>query len=214
MRDYVASKIGERYLTAIYWHGTDPALIPFDGLPERYVLKTNHASGQIIVVNGAPDRKAVVDRLRTWLQSNYYWTAREYQYFDIRPRVIAEEFLDDGQDGGPLDYRFWCFNGTPEVVQVDNHRHDINPFFDLEWRLLDLFYRPAAQRVSIDKPTNLDEMRGVACALSADFDFVRVDLYSIGDRVCFGELTFMPVAGQLKLQPERWDRLLGEKWIL
>jgi hypothetical protein len=62
-------------------------------------------------------------------------------------------------------------------------------------------------------PPNLDEMIQVARALSSDFDFVRVDMYNIKGRICFGELTFTPVAGQLRLTPTAWDERLGEKWV-
>lgn len=211
-RDYVAEKIGERYLTRIYWCGADPREIPFDSLPERYVVKTNHGSGQVIAVQGQADRRTIIARVDEWLRSNYYWKGREYQYFNIQPRVFAEEFLDDGMDGGPLDYRFWCFNGAPEVIQVDNHRHDINPFFDVQWRLLDLHYRTSAARPQIERPRNLDEMLTVARVLAADFDFVRVDLYNVAGRICFGELTFTPVAGQFRFLPAEWDLRLGGKW--
>jgi hypothetical protein len=41
---------------------------------------------------------------------------------------------------------------------------------------------------------------------------VRVDLYNLDGRIYFGELTFTPLAGYLKLQPESWDLKLGNKW--
>jgi glycosyltransferase involved in cell wall biosynthesis len=214
VRNYVAKKVGEKYLTKIYWEGFDPAQIPFDQLPEKCVIKTNHGSGQVIVVKGNIDRAATVEKLRAWLSDNYYWKAREYQYFGIRPRALIEEYLDDGQDGGPLDYRFWCFNGKAAVIQVDNHRHDINPFYDADWNKLDLSYRARALPADITKPANLDEMHAIAASLAAGFDFVRVDLYNLNGRICFGELTFTPLAGQFRFAPEPWDAKLGEKWLL
>jgi hypothetical protein len=213
VRNFVAAKVGERYLTKLYWQGVDPRQIPFDSLPEQYVIKTNHGSKQVIVVNGPVNTEAVFAKLDVWLRINYYWREREFQYFGIRPRVFIEEYLNDSVDGGPLDYRFWCFNGSPELIQVDNHSHDINPFFDPNWNLLDLHYRKAALRQPVEKPPNLDEMLHVARALSAEFDFVRVDLYNINGRICFGELTFTPVAGRLRLMPPTWDDRLGQIWV-
>ena len=126
---------------------------------------------------------------------------------------MIEEYLDDGLDGGPLDYRFWCFNGQTAVIQIGNHRHDINPFYDVDWNLLDLHYRDRGW-TTVPKPVNLDAMLAIAAALSADFDYVRVDLFNVNGRICFGELTFTPAgAGRLRL-PESWDAKLGEKWIL
>lgn len=211
-RTYVSSRVGDEYLIKLLWHGKDPYKIPFERLPEQYVIKTNHGSGSVIVINGKVDKLDVTRRLSDWLKTNYYWVAREYHYFHIKPQVMIEEYLENVDLSAPLDYRFWCFNGTPEIIQVDNHAHDINPFFDTHWNQLDLSYREGATLPAIKKPTNLEEMLTVSARLSADFDFVRVDLYNISGKIYFGELTFTPVAGGFKFQPESWDLKLGQKW--
>lgn len=212
VRTYVSGKVGEEYLTKLLWQGNDPSQIPFDALPTEYVIKSNHACRQVIVVKGNADRSEVRDRVSRWLTTNWYWANREHQYYQIKPRVLIEEYLKSSDSEGPLDYRFWCFGGTPEVIQVDNHAHDINPFFDTRWDLLDLHYREGASRPHLPKPMNFNEMMSVASRLSAPFDFVRVDLYNIGGKIYFGELTFTPVGGGLKVRPESWDVKLGEKW--
>jgi len=212
-RAYVSNKVGESYLVKLLWQGRDPRAIPFDTLPEEYVIKTNHGSGQIIVVKGAADRSAIINRLSKWLKSNYYWGGREHQYYHIQPCVMIEEYIKNQDGSGPLDYRFWCFSGIPEVIQVDNRAHDINPFFDLQWNLLDLHYRVGVVCPSMVKPINFEEMKSVASRLSEGFEFVRVDLYNLDGRIYFGEFTFTP-AGSLKLRPESWDKKLGEKWVM
>lgn len=212
VRYYVASKVGEEHLTRLFWHGENPLLIPFDSLPKNYVIKTNHASSQVILVKGSVNKEESFKLIKTWLKNNYYWKERESQYYGIKPQVLVEELLNDGTNDGPLDYRFWCFHGTPELIQVDNHRHNINPFFDLDWNPLELSYRLTALPITIEKPTNLNQMISVASSLSADYDFVRVDLYNVRGKIYFGELTFTPVAGHLKFQPEHWDLALGGKW--
>ena len=211
VRDYVARKAGEQHLVKLLWHGEDPSAIPFDALPAEFIIKTNHASAQVIFVKNVPDRDEIVRTLSGWLQTNYFFGGGEYQYYHIKPRVLIEEYLRNHDGTGPLDYRFWCFHGTPEVIQVDNHAHDINPFFDREWQLLDLHYREGAARPALPKPKNFECMLSLASKLSADFDFVRVDLYNVDGHIYFGELTFTP-AGSLKLRPPIWDSKLGEKW--
>jgi hypothetical protein len=213
-REYVSSKVGEEHLVKLLWHGEDPRAIPFDSLPQEYVIKTNHATNQTIVVKGKVDRSEIISKLSSWLRSNYYWACREYQYFHIRPRVIIEEYLKSPDGSGPLDYRFYCFDGVPEVIQVDNHAHDINPFFDTNWNQLDLHYRKGVSRPPVAKPIKFEQMISIAAKLSAGFDFVRVDLYNIDGNIYFGEFTFTPTAGELKLQPESWDLKLGDKWKL
>ena len=213
VREYVASKVGEEYLIKLLWHGEDPSAIPFDSLPTEYVIKSNHACHQVIVVKGEVDRSDIRNRVAGWLKTNFYWANREYQYYDIKPMVLIEEFLSSQDGECPLDYRFWCFGGHPEVIQMGNHARDnINSFFDTEWNMLDLYYREEALRPHLPKPRNFDEMKSIASRLSAPFDFVRVDLYNTDGKIYFGELTFTPAAGGIKLRPESWDLRLGEKW--
>jgi hypothetical protein len=103
VRAYVASKLGEQHLVKLLWHGEDPRAIPFDALPKEYVIKTNHASHQTIVVKGEADRQEIIDTVAIWLKINYYWACREYQYYHIKPRVMIEEYLRTPDGNGPLD---------------------------------------------------------------------------------------------------------------
>jgi hypothetical protein len=213
VRDYVSEKIGADYLVDLLWHGTDPKSIPFDSLPPKCIVKTNHGSGGNIVLQDPVDRNHVVNTLHRWLKDNYYWVGHEYWYYKIKPQIVVEQFLDDGHADGPLDYRFWCFSGRPEIIQVDNHAHSINQFYDPDWNRLLLRYRDGVAEFDIHAPENLSEMLLLASKLSSDFDYVRVDLYNIKGKIYFGELTFTPVAGLLKFKPESWDMILGQKWI-
>ncbi len=213
-RDYIRRTIGEKYLTTLLWSGLNPSDLPFDDLPSKCMAKTNHGSGGNIVLSKNIDRSRVIDTLKHWLSENYYWHAREFQYYEITPRILVEELLDDGHPNGPLDFRFWCFNGRPEVIQVDNNTHTINPFYDVGWNKLTLHYREQRTECDVAIPTNLSEMISIASKLSSNFDFVRVDLYNIYGKVYFGEMTFTPLAGHLLFKPPSWDRLLGQKWKL
>lgn len=211
-REFIADRVGERYLVPLYWHGTDPDQIPFADLPHPCVLKSNHNSGGVAVITADSDPPELRRLARRWLREDYYRAGWEYQYHRIKRRLMVEEFLDDGMPEGPLDYRFWCFHGEPAVIQVDNHSHSINPFYDQAWNALDLRTRPELPEVDIPAPPRLEEMLEVARALSADFDFVRVDLYSVRGRSYVGELTFTPAAGRFQIMPPEWDLRLGEKW--
>jgi hypothetical protein len=212
VRDYVAYRVGAQCLPNLYWHGTEPAEVPFDNLPRRYVLKTNHGCGQVIKVDGAPDRRAARARLARWLRSDYYWESREYQYSGIRPRILAEEYVDDGHEDGPLDYRFYCFEGEPALIQVGDHSHSVHHFYDLEWKRLSIRVRESKAEYPIERPASLALMTDVARQLSMGLDFVRVDLYGIGDRALFGEMTFTPNAGFRPFQPKNHEYAIGELW--
>ena len=211
-RDYVRDAVGPQYLIPLIWSGIDPVQIPFDDLPQKSIAMTNHGSGGNIVLEHPIDRAFVVKTLQDRLSQNYYWAMREFHYYDIEPRVMIEEFLDDGRPDGPLDYRFWCFDGKPEAIMMDNHPHTLSAFYDPDWNPLYATYRVKEHWRDIERPANLDEMLSVAATLSDGFDFVRVDLYSIQSKTYFGEFTFVPTAGCNKFDPPHWDLYFGDKW--
>ena len=59
---------------------------------------------------------------------------------------------------------------------------------------------------------NLGQMINLAEKIGAQFDFVRVDLYSPPQGILFGEVTFYPYAGLEPIIPKEWDNKLGEPW--
>jgi hypothetical protein len=125
------------------------------------------------------------------LRQNYYWLHREYHYHAIPPQILIEELLDDSEPKGPLDYRFWCFDAVPELIQVTNSDQSVNQFYDPQWKALDLRTR-AGENCSVARPDNLQQMLAAASSLAADIDFVRIDLSSIRGHIRFGEMTFTP----------------------
>ncbi|HEU5407295.1 MAG TPA: ATP-grasp fold amidoligase family protein [Nitrospira sp.] len=214
VRAYVANTVGKQHLIKLLWQGNDPRAIPFDRLPDEYVIKPNHAAGQVIIVKGQADRDEIIQTISGWLASNYYWQGREFQYYGIPPRIVIEEYLTNEDGSPPFDYKFHCFNGVPEHILVRNHTHDICPYFDTTWNLLDFSDKVGAIQPWVPKPVNLEEMLALAAKLSVGFGYVRMDFYNVKGRVYFGEFTFTPAAGILKYTPESWDLTHGEKWDL
>ncbi len=215
-REYVSATVGPQHLTNLLWHGSDPHKIPFDSLPAQSIAKTNHGSGCKIILEAPFDRDKIIAELSQSLKHNYYWKRRESQYYNIPPKIVIEELLNDGYSDGPLDYRWWCFNGKPEMVQMDNRGYTLHTFYDSNWERVPIFYQKNDydREREVPKPANLEEMLWVAGALSAGFGFVRVDLYNVSGRIYFGEVTFTPTAGTLMLQPSQWDAKLGALWTL
>ncbi|WP_019916745.1 ATP-grasp fold amidoligase family protein [Methyloversatilis discipulorum] len=212
VRDYVREKVGAEHLVDLIWSGTDPRRIPFDTLPSKCVIKTNNGSGGNILIDGACDRDDVIARLTEWLGKDYYWIDHEYHYAKIKPRVVIEAYLDDGQENGPLDYKLWCFDGVPQLVQVDDCRHGINALYDRDWTLLPFRYRDNQKDFNMPRPANLDRLLEVGARLSEGFDFVRVDLYNVHGQVYFGEMTFTPLGGRMRFRPDEWDLTVGRFW--
>jgi hypothetical protein len=213
VRDYVKETVGEDYLIPLIGLYRSPDEIDIDELPESFVLKPTHGSGWVILCQD----KAKVDwvrarkRLRTWMRRNYYYHAREWAYKDVNPRIVCEAYLSDASGNVPPDYKVFCFAGTPAFIQVDvdrfeDHRRD---YYDTSWNRLDVkVLYPQSER-PVPKPDGLDTMLQVAAALASPFPFCRIDLYAVGSRIYFGEITFIPDNGIGPVQPPEYDRLWG-----
>jgi TupA-like ATPgrasp len=214
VRSYVAQQVGDWLLNDLYGAWDDPSALVLDGLPESFVLKVTSGSSQSIFCRDKSqlDVEETQRRLAKWMKRSEYWRAREWCYKNIKPRIICERFLTDEGGAIPSDFKFFCFDGEPLFVQLDmdrfaNHRRDL---FDLDWKLLpfNIGLYPSSG-LDIQRPQNLETMISVARALSRGFPFVRVDLYSIRERVIFGEMTWYPGGGLMRLTPEI-DLYLGQ----
>lgn len=216
-KKYVASIIGEEHIIptlAVYEKVTD---IDFDKLPNQFVLKCSHDSGGIVICKDKSklDKHAAIDKLRKGLKSNFFYMNREWPYKNVRPRIIAERFMSDGDNADLFDYKFMCYNGECKNLFVCTGRseHDLRvDFYDLEWKHLP-FYRKYknADRLPT-KPSKLSEMIELSNKLArvVDAPFVRIDFYQIKNMVYFGEITFFPGSGYEKFYPEEWDEELGK----
>jgi hypothetical protein len=220
VRKYVAKTIGEEYLIPLYgvWDSFDD--IPFDTLPEQFVLKCTHDSGSIKICR---DKQSFdIDNARKYfkkrLSRNYYWVSREWIYKKIKPRIIAEKFMIANIGNGINDYKIFCFNGKPKIIEVDLDRFEDHKrnFYSPEWKFQPLVNEcPNAPLYleSMQKPVNLELMLHLSEKLSASKTHVRVDLYNINDKLYFGELTFCDGGGFNDYEPPEWNKTFGD-WLI
>lgn len=223
VRKYIANTIGKEYLIPLLGVWDNPDDIDFDSLPNQFVLKCNHNSGLGMCIckdKNKLDIAKVKAELRKGLQQDYYLSNREWPYKNVARKIIAEKFMEDDNDNadlGLIDYKFFCFNGTPKFAYVAQgaakaYKSKIN-MMDLEWKSMP-FQRtdhPQFEKVP-DKPINFQKMVELSKILAKDIPFVRVDFYEINSKLFFGELTFFPGSGYIPFEPEEWDYKLGE-WI-
>ena len=184
--------------------------------PSRFVLKANHGSGWNYIHHGGQwNQRRLVQLSRRWLNSNYGRLMEEWCYKDIQPRVFCEEHLGT-DDGSPTDYKFFCFSGTARFIEADFDRYSSHKrnIYDRDWNLLDVQHKYPPKLGAQAAPRNLAQMIAIAERLSDGVDFVRVDLYDLGDRVVFGELTNYPAAGVGIFNPQEWDATFGSYWSL
>lgn len=218
VRKYISSIIGDEYLISLLGVYESFDDINFDKLPNQFVLKPNHTSGDVFIckdktkINFEELRKKVTK----WLKRNYYWLHREWPYKCIERKIICEQYLEDKSDVDLKDYKFMCFNGKAKCMFVCLNRHQSNglnvDFYDMDFHKMPFERHYHNSGTIIEKPKNWHKMIELSEKLSKDIPFVRVDFYEVNGQVYFGELTFFPGAGFEEFTPEKYDEMLGN-WL-
>jgi hypothetical protein len=216
VRDYVKETIGKKYLNNLLQVYDSPGAVKWNELPEKFVLKGVHGCHFNLIV---PDKKELNRSKARWLlhkwmsKNQYYRGGLEWAYKDVKPRLIAESYLEEMGKESINDYKFFCFNGVPKFVQVDQDRFEAHQrcFYTMEWEKLPFITQGFTRYEGpMEPPKNFGEMKEIAAVLAADFPFVRVDLYNLSGRIVFGELTFYPADGRKEFEPNEYNRIIGD----
>lgn len=217
VREYISNEIGEKYLIPIIGIYDSFDEMNFDDLPNNFILKCTHNSGGNVICRDKQnfDKEKARKKINRCLKNNYYYLSREWPYKNVKPRIICEKLLFDENGELPKDYKFFCFNGQPKLIQVDIDRfnkHKQN-FYDVNWNFRDVkIFCENDKNMIIPKPANYEEMLTICKKLSANMPHVRVDLYNINGQIYFGELTFFHMGGFAKFKDEDLNIEMGE-WI-
>lgn len=223
VKEYVSSQIGQQHVipTIRIFKSLDE--ITIDALPDKFVLKTNHAGGGggVFVCRDKThfDINRAKDVLAKVLKSNWYQYGREYPYRKLTPQVFCEQLLESDSNGDIPDFKFYCFNGKPEYCQVIQNRStsETIDFYDMDWQRQEFWglngLNATTKKSDCDMacPENFVLMKELASILSKDIPFVRVDLYNVNGKIYFGELTFFPASGFGRFTPDRYNLIIGNK---
>ena len=220
VKKYVSDKIGNDKvipLLGVWDHFDD---IDFDKLPDQFVLKCTHDSGgfKICKDKNTFDKEGARRFFTAELRKNFYWNKREWAYKDIKPRIIAEPYIDSLGKPESYEYKLTCMDGVCKVFTIctgiahsdfelrtnDNYDRDFN---HLPWYA---FYKNSKKPVVI--PPQANEIIEYAEKLSEGIPQVRVDFYIIDNKVFFGEMTFYTWAGMIEFTPPEWNDIMGS-WL-
>lgn len=221
VRKFIESKGLSDILVPLYGVYNTANDINFDELPNSFILKTNHGSGDVVIVKDKStiNRKDIVNRINKFLRMPYGVQSGEPHYLFIKPRVIAEELLipEDGFSTSLIDYKIWCFNGEPHHIWACYSRTKKKVYIevhDLDWN-----YCPEHSVYNdhyddgkgiIPKPKNFDNMLSIAQKLSEGFKEVRVDLYNQNGKIYFGEMTFTGNGGYMDWYKQDYLTEMGD----
>jgi len=219
VKKYVADRIGEAYIIPTLGVWNSFAEIDFDALPNQFVLKCTHDSGGLVICKDKNtfDEAAAKKKIEASLRTNFYLIGREWPYKDVKPRIIAEKYMEDCETRELRDYKFFCFNGEPKALFVATDRQTPGEevkfdFFDMDYAHIDVRNGHQNARALPKKPQQFELMKELAAKLSKDIPHVRVDFYEVDGKVYFGEMTFFHFSGFVPFEPDEWDYTFGS-WI-
>ena len=214
-----AKMIGEEYIipTLGVWDKFED--IDFDQLPDQFVLKCTHDSGGLVICKDKKtfNKDSARKKIERCMKHNFFWGQREWPYKNVRPRIIAEQYMEDPITKDLRDYKFFAFNGDVKALFIATERGSAEEtkfdFFDAEFNHLAFTNGHPNAKITPDKPQCFEEMKRLAGILSRGLPQIRIDLYEVNGKVYFGEFTFFHWSGFMPFVPEQWDYTFGD-WIL
>lgn len=222
VREYIKEKGLGEMLIPIYGKWDRAEDIDWDSLPNEFVLKTNHASGDAFICHDKSkvNKEEVTHFFHKTLEKKYGYDKAELHYAKIKPCVIAEKLMPVEEQNYPstslIDYKIWCFDGKPEYIWAVHNRQGhtcVVGVYDKEWNFHPEYSRSTSHYVlakePITRPSTLDRMLEAASILSKGFPELRADFYEIGGKTYFGEMTFTASSGQNNFYTQEFKTILG-----
>ena len=224
VRKYIEKKGYKEILIPLYGVYDNAEDIDFSNLPDRFVLKTTNGSHTNILCNDKNklDIKSTKQTLDNWINNRPVKAGREWAYYNIKPKIICEKYLDKDHNNDIVDYKFFCFKGKVECLLICKDRFSQSGlkmgFYDRNFKFIDINKKRYSMtsdcggKVNVEKPQEFTKMLSIAEKLSENFPHVRVDLYNIRGKIYFGELTFYDASGYVDYGD--FDIVLGRNFNL
>ena len=217
VKKWIAERIGEEYIipTLGVWDKFEE--IDFDNLPNQFVLKCTHDSGGLVICRNKAsfNIKEARNKINSCLKHNFFWGQREWPYKNVKPRIIAEKYMEDTTVNELRDYKFFAFRGVVKAMFIASNRQSgktTADYFDMKFKPLSLTWGYPNSNILPEKPKNFTDMIKAAEVITKDIPEARIDFYEVDGKMYFGEITFFDGSGMQKLNPDKWDKIFGD-WI-
>ncbi|MBN1332817.1 MAG: hypothetical protein JW971_03550 [Synergistales bacterium] len=220
VRDYIRGLLGqekaEEFLIPLLHVTDEPGDIPFTHLPEEFVIKANHGSGWLMIIDNHNNhsRQEIINTSKAWLKKSFRRNQLEWAYSKIKPMILIEQLMKD-QGEIPMDFKFFVFHGKVKMINLHHGRfrdHRMS-YYDAQMKRIQHHSRWKKEGPPVAKPENFSKMVHLAEKLGSAFDFVRVDMYNISGKIYIGELTIYPSSGTHPYDRD-FDYELGSYWDL
>ncbi|MBR4135437.1 MAG: hypothetical protein IKU03_03385 [Bacteroidales bacterium] len=217
VRDYVAQCGLADHLNKLYAVYEDPADIQWDALPDSFILKPNNGCHSNIVIHDKQkaNRQEVTQALRQAFDEPFGLTTAEFHYLGIKPKVTAEQLLQQPENPhGLIDYKLYCIGGQVRAILTCEPTQGPKPvktLLDPDWQVrADYNPRPVRAEEVLPRPAILPELLNAAQTLAKPFPLVRIDYYILHNQPIFGEMTFTPAGGYKPYGTDLFKQEMGQ----
>ncbi len=225
VRQWLAQRFGSNYLVELLYTTTDYRQVTPENIPNiPCIIKANNGSGSYYILRdkNTADWPFIQQACKQWLQTNYYYMSQEWQYKNIRPRIMVEKLLLTANGKIPNDYKLHFINGKLEFVycSIDREGKNYRTIYNPDWIALNFMWTTPSKSnkhipgPEIPKPASLPKMLEIGQEIAKLFPYVRVDFYDVDGKLYYGEITLYHGSGFDIFVPEKYDKYYGEKLIL
>jgi len=216
MKEYAAAKAPGVHIPETIWTGPDVSVVHDVDWDCDWVLKPISGSGESFFGSGS------MKSSRLSIRSLERWThdapeeRGEWAYEVARRGYLLERRIPTPDGMPPNDLKFYVFAGRVRAIYWSSPRSlgETHRFYSPTWQALTMRRRDVPLAPVVEPPANLREMVRLAEKLGEAYDFIRVDLFGVEDKIYFGELTPYPAGGLRRFSPADADRELGSYWRL
>lgn len=188
----------------------------FEKIDEPVVIKAAWASGLNLFVREPRSEHwdSIRTRLRNWQGMVYFPKRLVWAETQMKRTFVIEKMLSNLPGGMLDDYKFYVFHGRVELLQVISDRQNTPTYrhYDRDLNRLTQLSRAGKREGQGHLDNKVQDMIPLVEQLGKHFDFVRVDLYLLEDKILFGEFTQCPANGFAAFSSSQFDFELGEKW--
>lgn len=198
----------------LYWKGREVGEIPFDTLPEQYVIRPTigHSANLVFLM----DRSVNLMDKRTYAREEITETLTKALAQNPHLEFLVEEFVrcEKGKYVIPDDYKVYVFGGQVACIQVINRlgkKEGFTSFYSENWEMLENMNTLYPASAYQHPPECLQEIITHARELGRSYGiFVRIDFYATDKGAVFGEFT--PTPGMGKGFTPFADRMFIDYW--
>lgn len=215
VRNYIMSLGCDELLNELVGHWDQVEQIDWEQLPEKFAMKCTHGCGYNIICKNkaALDIPQVKKTLEQWMSTTYGIEGVETIYYNVKPSIICEKYIDAVNSEYPTDYKFFCSYGEVKFLYVATEKKDGLTYIDYftpEWEWIPVKNGRHENRKNVSKPARFDDLKKYCKILGASFPIARIDFYCEENRIIFGEITFSPSGGLCRFDPPEYDEIFGE----